>query len=272
VSILRTTFARLCRDTRTTLDVTQRELAAAVGVSRAHVAAIESGRANPSLDLVTRIAEALGLELDFRVRAPIVFGRSRQRDLVHARCSGHIDRRLRRGGWSTQREVEIVHGRSHGWIDLVAYDPRTRTMLIVEIKTRLDDIGLLERQVAWYERTGPAIASRLGWRPVRILTWVLVLASDEAESVMQTDREVLALSFPGRAPVMQSIVEGVVPEGGDAAGRGQRAIALIDPASRRRRWLMKSRSDGRRSAAPYRDYADAAARLGDGPGPSGPSA
>lgn len=52
------------------LDITQRELAAAVGVSRAHVAAIKSGRANPSLDLVARIADALGLELDFQVRSP----------------------------------------------------------------------------------------------------------------------------------------------------------------------------------------------------------
>jgi hypothetical protein len=54
------------------------------------------------------------------------------------------------------REVEIVHGRSHGWIDLLAFDRRTGTMLILEIKTRLSDLGAIERQIAWYERMGMA--------------------------------------------------------------------------------------------------------------------
>lgn len=132
-------------------------------------------------------------------------------------------------------------------------------MLIVEIKTRLDDIGLLERQIAWYERSAAPVAAKYGWRPVRILSWVLVLASEEVETVIRPNREVLAVAFAGRAPAMQCVVEG-----GVADAHGHRALALIDPASRRRRWLMKSRSDGRRSPAPYRDYADAATRLGIG--------
>jgi hypothetical protein len=40
-----------------------------------------------------------------------------------------------------------------------------------------------------------------------------------------------------------------------------RGLALIDPTSRRRDWLLPSRSDGRRTRAPYMDYADAARRL-----------
>lgn len=60
---LRMSFARLCRETRTMLDITQAELAAAVGVSRPYIAGIESGRANPSLEVVERIGSALGLEM-----------------------------------------------------------------------------------------------------------------------------------------------------------------------------------------------------------------
>jgi hypothetical protein len=41
-----------------------------------------------------------------------------------------------------------------------------------------------------------------------------------------------------------------------------RGLALVDPTSRRRDWLLPTRSDGRRSSLPYRDYADAARRLG----------
>ena len=33
-------------------------------------------------------------------------------------------------------------------------------------------------------------------------------------------------------------------------------LAMIDPSSRRREWLIRTTVDGRRSAAPYVDYAD----------------
>jgi hypothetical protein len=38
-------------------------------------------------------------------------------------------------------------------------------------------------------------------------------------------------------------------------------MALIDPVRKRVAWLIPSKIDGRRSTAPYRDYADAARRL-----------
>ena len=146
---IRTTFGRLCLDTRTRLRLTRGQLADAVGVSQGYIAKIERGLANPSLGLVERIATALELELDLIARSPVVIGGDRQRDVVHARCSGHVDRRLRAGGWLTAREVEIVQGRSHGWIDLLAFDPKTGTLVVIEIKTRLDAVGPVERQSWW---------------------------------------------------------------------------------------------------------------------------
>jgi hypothetical protein len=35
----------------------------------------------------------------------------------------------------------------------------------------------------------------------------------------------------------------------------------VDPRSRRRQWLQRTRLDGRRTAARFRDYADAARAL-----------
>lgn len=238
------------------LDITQRELAGVVGVSRPFISAIEAGRADPSLDLVQRIAAALGLEIDIASRSPVV-AFPKPADQVHAWCSGHIDRRFRAAGWETRREQEIVLARAHGWIDLLAFDPRTRTLVIVEIKTRIDDLGAIERQLGWYERDAPLIAQRHGWRPRRIETWLLVLASDEVEATIREQRDVLRLGFPARASAMREVLAGVVDR--PRSGRG---LALIDPASRRTDWLIPTRVDGRRSAAPYRDYADAARRLG----------
>lgn len=255
-SHLRVTFARLCLDTRTMLDITQQTLADAVGVSRPYIAAIESGRANPSLELVARVAERLGIELDLAARQPWVIARP-QHDLVHARCSGYIHRRLRSAGWEVRREVEVVHGRSHGWIDLLAFDPRTGTLLIVEVKTRVDDLGAIERQFSWYERSARGLARDLGWLPDRLAGWLVALASDEVDKAIRANADALAAAFPMRATDMHDVLNGrpqpTLPS---------RGLALIDPSSRRREWLVKSRSDGRRTPAPYRDYADAARRLG----------
>jgi hypothetical protein len=174
---------------------------------------------------------------------------------VHARCSGYVDRRLRTGGWQTAREVEIVSGRSHGWIDLLSFDQTTGVLLVIEIKTRLDDVGAIERQLGWYERSAFRIALDLGWEPRRLVCWLLVLASDEADESIRANRDVMARAFPVRAAEMSGLLDDrdVRPIG--------RGIALIDPASRRRAWLIRARSDGRRSPAPYAGYADAARRF-----------
>jgi hypothetical protein len=179
----------------------------------------------------------------------------RHHDLVQARCSGHVDGRLRRAGWHTAREVEVIQGRSHGWIDLLAFDPKTGILLVIEVKTRLDDLGSIERQLGWYERSAFEVAQRLGWHPRRAVGWLLVLASDEVEGVLRANRDLMTRAFPTRARAMSGLLDGA-----DQRGLG-RGIALIDPTSKRRNWLRLSRIDGRRSPAPFTDYADAARRL-----------
>ncbi len=250
------TFARSCRDQRRRLRLTQDELGQRVGVTRGHIANIELGRSDPSLELMERIATALDLEIDLVARPPIVVGAERQRDLVHARCSGYADRRFRGLGWLTAREVEIVQGRWHGWIDLLALDPGTGVLIVVEIKTQIADVGALERQVGWYERSAFRVARANGWQPRRVVAWVLALASEEVEATLRSNRELLAGAFPARARQMRGLLERVDEP---VAGRG---LALIDPTIRRSAWLLPSRLEGRRSPPPFLGYADAARRLG----------
>ncbi len=191
----RMSLARACREGRLALGMSQQALARKVGVARSYIAAIELGHANPTLDIVVRIATALGYELDLQLRAPVIIGDRRQRDLVHARCSGHVDRRLRAAGFETAREVPIVEGRWRGWIDLLAFDRRTSTLLVIEIKTVIDDIGAIERQVGWYERVARRVAREHGWIPRRVITWLLVLATEQNEASLAQNREVLDRVF-----------------------------------------------------------------------------
>lgn len=251
MTIARVSFGRACFEIRTSLDVPRKALAARVGVSARYIALIEQGRANPSLALVERIADALGLTIELGITPPVFPGGARVRDEVHARCSAYVDRRLRAAGWSTAREVEIVHRRSHGWIDILAFHRRSATLVIIEIKTRVDDLGALERQLGWYEREAWRAATTVGWRPGRAASCVLALASDEVEQVVRSHRDLFKLAFPSRAAALSRLIH--EPERALVG----RAFALIDPASRRREWLIATSIDGRRSRLPYRGYAEA---------------
>src|SRR5271165_2625045 len=51
----------LIREARNSLQLTQRDLAALVGVKASHIAYIESEQRNPSLALLRRLADTLGL-------------------------------------------------------------------------------------------------------------------------------------------------------------------------------------------------------------------
>jgi transcriptional regulator with XRE-family HTH domain len=230
-------------------------VATEAGIARGYLAAIEAGRANPSVEVVEAIVRALGVEAHLALRGPITIERH-QRDLVHARCIAAIERRLRAGGWHTKHEAEVVLGRSHGWIDVLAFHPGSECLLVVEVKTRIDNIGAAERQIGWYSRAAFEPARRLGWRPRRIATWLLVAATTEADRALMANRELLLTAFPMRASAMLAwLAAGVHP-------LGPRGLALVDPRSKRRDWLIRARIDGRRSAARYADYDDLAKALG----------
>lgn len=248
---IRTTFARACLAIRLDLDISREQLAERVGVTASYIGRIEREAANPSVALIEAIADALGLDLRLDVRPPIFPGGPYVRDAVHARCSAYADRHLRSLGWVTAREVEVVQGRTHGWIDLLAFDRRSGTLLIVEVKTRLLDLGGLERQVAWYERTARLPALTLGWRPRRSALVVLALASEEIDRVVRAHRDLLSYAFPIRA---RELARGLADPPLLTRDRG---LALIDPASRRSDWLLRTGVDGRRSRLSYANYADA---------------
>jgi transcriptional regulator with XRE-family HTH domain len=244
---LRLALGNVVARTRRDLGWSQGRLAVRAGVSRSMIARVESATVNVSLDVAAGVCDALGVQVDLTFRTPFIAERP-QRDPAHARCSSYVQHRLEAVGWTVAREVEVVHGRSHGWIDLLAFEPRLRSLLIVEVKTELDDLGRIERTLSWYERDGWGAARRLLWRPARMATWLLVLATDVNDERIRANRDLLARAFEARA------VEGLAALT-SAATPPHRLLALIDPRSRRRDWLIRCRIDGRRSLATYPNYA-----------------
>jgi transcriptional regulator with XRE-family HTH domain len=242
----------IVREARERQSATRTEIAGRSGVSRQMITAVEAGTANPTLDLIGSLLESLDTDLEIVARSQVLLDPPRRHDDAHSICSAYVQRRLERSGWQVAREVRIEDGRYLGWIDLMAFHPLTETLLVIEIKTRIDDVGAIERTMAWHIRGCRRAAERLGWRPRRVHGWLLALCTEEVEDRLREQRGPWRTAFPLRAEAMQRMVSD--PTAGSTPD--SRGLALIDPRSRRRAWLIRSRVDGRRAMAPFRGYAD----------------
>lgn len=237
---------------RDALGLTQQELGRRAGISQAMVSAVENARIGDlTFSRAERLLEVMGAKLVISIDAPFLGDRQRQRDPAHARCSAHVTARLRRSGWQVATEVEVGADRSRGWIDVLAWHPRNGLLLVIEIKTEIHDLGAIERSLGWYEREAWLASRRLGWRAQRSIGCLLLLATDANDLRVAANREPFSIGFPMRARDLSVVTtEGLAPS---AVGR---AVIMIDPLSKRNVWLRSLRVDGRRSKAPYSDYAD----------------
>lgn len=145
-------------------------------------------------------------------------------------------------------------GRHPGWIDILAFHPPTGTLLVIEIKTELEDVGATLRTLEWYAREAETRARQLGWRPRRVVRLLVALATTDVERRIREAKRLLANALPARAEALDSLLaepsRGLIADGRQVGG----GLALIDPLRRRARWLQRAAIDGGRSRR-YPDYA-----------------
>ena len=63
----RDSIARELRDTRKTLNLTQSALAEIAGTKKSNISRMESGKYNPSLDFLVKVADSMGKKLDIHL-------------------------------------------------------------------------------------------------------------------------------------------------------------------------------------------------------------
>jgi len=244
-------IASLVRVTRNEIGWSQDQLAARARVSQSRVSRIERGLADDvAFGAVRSVVTACGAR--WSIVSPRTESRVRQRDPAHGRCSAHIRLHLEALGYVCEQEVEIGDGPSRGWIDLLAYQPASRVLHLGEVKTEARDVGAIQRQIRWYERLAWSAGRGFGWRPRLIGVGLYLLATVANDDLVGLNRELLAQVFPLRS--RELAVALADPDSLDRPPAW--ALAMIDPLSRRSAWLRATRSDGRRTPAPYRDYAD----------------
>lgn len=147
----------------------QVDLAQAAGVSQPVVSRLEAGhlRSLP-VGTVEAILEALGARCRFEVSWR--GGESdRLLDHRHASLVGEVIRRLERLGWEAQVEVSFSVYGERGSIDVLAWHPAGRALLVVEVKTELTSVEETLRKLdAKVRRAGQSAVDRFSARPTVI--------------------------------------------------------------------------------------------------------
>lgn len=182
---------------RVRLGLRQDDVADLAHVDQKVVWLIESGR----LELVSvkrfrRVCSALEIEssVDLRWRRGLA---DRLIDTGHAAIVEVVIAALREAGWETVPEFSFNVFGDRGSVDILAWHAPTRTLLIIEVKTRLTDLQAMLLSLSRKVRVVPAeAAERLGWRRAALGTILVVASTHGNRSVVEQHRATFQAVLP----------------------------------------------------------------------------
>jgi transcriptional regulator with XRE-family HTH domain len=208
----------------------QVDLARRVAIGQAAISGVEAGDlATVSMRTLQRIAEELGAELVIGLRW---HGGDLDRlaDRAHADLVERIARRLAALGWETHLEVSFSRFGERGSIDVLAWHPATRTVLVVEVKSEITGVEETLRRHDIKVRLAREIAfERLGERPAVVGRLLAAADTSTTRRRIADHAETFARAYPTRG---RSVTRWLADPRGPLAG-----VLLLPPrdAVRRRR-------------------------------------
>ena len=189
-------IGRTLRRLRQERDWTQSDAAKRAGVSRPVYSRIECGRLD-GIDVgdLRRVAGVLEtrLAIELQHRGGEL---ARMLAVRHALMTERVGRLLTAAGWEIRLEVSFNHFGERGVIDLVAWHPGRRVMLLIELKTELIDLNQLLATHDRRRRLAAVIAAQLGWQPAQVSTWLVLAESRTNRRRVSTFRTALRSAFP----------------------------------------------------------------------------
>jgi transcriptional regulator with XRE-family HTH domain len=141
----------------------QRDVARRAGLSDGVISRIEHGQLGPiSHSALLRVAAVLEIRLDYRARWH-AGDLDRLTSADHSLLVEHVADRLGRAGWEHRPEVSFAIWGERGAVDVLAWLPAQRALLVVEVKTEVTDVGETLRVLGVKERHAARIAASVGW-------------------------------------------------------------------------------------------------------------
>jgi len=199
---------RLFRTVRIQRGLRQRDIAAVVGCSQRWIAEIELGRFDAMpVGTVRRVGDML----EIRVLLDAWWRRGdggRLLDAVHATIVERTLLALKGAGWVVQPEWSFNHFGERGSVDIVAWHEATRTLLLIEVKSRIGDVQELLHTFDRKVRIAPELlAKERGWHALRVATLLVAGDSRAARTVVERHATTFDAVWPDRTIVAKRFVE-----------------------------------------------------------------
>jgi len=181
----------------------QIDVAARAHVHRSVVSAIERGHLERvSIGTLLAVARVLGIQVTWSTRWK-AGDLDRLLAARHARLHEAIASWFATTlpDWILAPEVSFSIFGERGVIDILAWHPGLRALLVIELKTDIVDVNQLIGSMDQRRRLAWQIARERGWDPVTVSTWVLVAGGRTNRARLGAHRTVLRNAFPidGRA-------------------------------------------------------------------------
>ncbi len=175
----------------------QKDLAERAKVSPTMIARVEHGSLDSiPLGKLNRIAATLGARLDTIVRwhgadlDRLLDARHAAMHESMARFLGSLD------GWQFEPEVSFSIYGERGIIDILAWHPGRRMLLVIELKTEIVEISGLLGTMDQRRRLAREIGVRFGWEAGAVSTWVVVADSRTNHRAVSAHSGVLRAKMP----------------------------------------------------------------------------
>jgi len=184
----------------------QDDLAAATHVSRAQIGRIEHGNADSiQLGTLRHVCAALEIRVDL---LPRWRGADLDRMLSsrHAFLAESVVDALRRDSpeWQVFPEVSFSIWGERGVIDLLAWHPGRRALLVIELKTELVDVGETLGTMDRKQRLAGQVAAERGWDADTVSGWIILAAGRTNERRLAAFRSTLRAAYPADARQMRA--------------------------------------------------------------------
>ena len=176
----------------------QHDLAGRAGLSRASISRVERGHcATLTYETLRRVAGVLDVRLEHDVgwRGGML---DRLLDERHAAMQEAVAARMAAlAGWVFATEASFSVYGERGSIDVFGWHERRRALLVVELKTELDDLQDTTATLDRKQRLAPVVARERGWGPVETVgRWLVLDERGSNRRRVQSHAAVLRNAFP----------------------------------------------------------------------------
>src|SRR5262245_29589110 len=196
---------RLLRTVRQRSNLRQVDLAAMCGVHQGVISDLELGRLE-QVGLAT--ARRVGDRLDVRltVTAHWQGGEAdRLLDRAHASIVEHVVGFLRAANWQVIPEFTFNVFGDRGSVDILAWHPVERILLIVEVKSTLTDLQAMLASMSTKVRVVPgAVRDSQGWQPQRVAVVLVAPGTHGNRAVVNRHAATFDVSLPARSHAVRS--------------------------------------------------------------------